>query len=282
MPYYILSCIHVCILYIHIYYICYSIYIKVYIICIMLCMCTYREKLRERWGEGERERERQRDTLFFLMWNVLSNWFPYNTQCSSQQMPPSVYSQLCPLFWKHFSYIIKDSNILIISFEFYILIQALVTHWNVWSFYKNKNIWLIKSPISSSFVLLRKSLGKAIFPEHKGKLHKERLFAPQPQLFFFFPLPEMKTQDDINHQDKSPILRVDKKQKNRCSWDIYIIFKSYTSPDACLQPFCYVRGKKWTINTGLLLCYRYVYLQSVFFYSWLQSSRPDHCLPQSS
>ena len=28
--------------------------------------------------------------FFFLIWNLLSNWFPYNTQCSSQQVPSSI------------------------------------------------------------------------------------------------------------------------------------------------------------------------------------------------
>ena len=28
--------------------------------------------------------------FFFLIWNLLSSWFPYNTQCSSQQAPSSM------------------------------------------------------------------------------------------------------------------------------------------------------------------------------------------------
>lgn len=142
--------------------------------------CVYiRENEREKWGGG---RERKRALSSFL---------------------------------NHFRCITTEPNILIIIFEFYyILIQALITHWYVWSFYKNKHIWLIKSPLSPTFALLRKSLGKAIFPEHKGKLHKERL--PAPHSLFFFPLPGMKMQEDINHQNKSPILRMDKKQKEVC------------------------------------------------------------------
>ena len=30
--------------------------------------------------------------FFFSIWNLLSNWFPYNTQCSPQQVPSSVPS----------------------------------------------------------------------------------------------------------------------------------------------------------------------------------------------
>ena len=28
--------------------------------------------------------------IIFLIWNLLSHWFPYNTQCSSQQVPSSI------------------------------------------------------------------------------------------------------------------------------------------------------------------------------------------------
>ena len=36
-------------------------------------------------------------THLFLIWNLLSNWFPYNTQCSSQQLPSSMNITHFPL-----------------------------------------------------------------------------------------------------------------------------------------------------------------------------------------
>lgn len=203
------------------------IYTAVYIIVYMynvMYVCVHIERNWERDGVRRREGMRERYTLSFEM--IL------HTGERKRENERKIYS----LFWNDFTYIIKDSNILIIIFEFYcILIQPLVTHWNVWSRYKNKNILLIKSPISPSFALLRNYLGKAIFPEHKGKLHRERLIAPHS----FFLLPGMKMQEDIKHQDKSPIVRVDMQEKDR---DINIISKSYASPDACLQTY-YVRGE---------------------------------------
>ena len=34
--------------------------------------------------------------LFFNIWTLLSNWFPYNTQCSSQKVPSSIPITLNP------------------------------------------------------------------------------------------------------------------------------------------------------------------------------------------
>lgn len=33
-------------------------------------------------------------SFFIIKYNLLSNWFPYNTQCSSQQVPSSISSTL--------------------------------------------------------------------------------------------------------------------------------------------------------------------------------------------
>ena len=35
--------------------------------------------------------------FYFLIWNLLSNWLPYNTQCSSQKVPPSISITHFPL-----------------------------------------------------------------------------------------------------------------------------------------------------------------------------------------